>query len=82
MQCCSWTITWQGFHRRSTEGTTILEGIKEIVKGNAVVTYDTEGRTKGDFDVITDAIGEDPYADTESDRIDNINIRRRDIDMH
>jgi len=81
MQCGGWTITWQGLHGRTTEGTTILEGIQEAVKGNANVTYDAEGKTEGNFDVVIAVIGEDPYAESDGDRTDNINIRRRDIDM-
>jgi beta-glucosidase len=81
MQCGGWTITWQGFHGRSTEGTTILKGIQEAVKGKANVTYDAEGRAEGNFDAVIVVIGEDPYAETEGDRINNIDIQKRDIDI-
>ena len=81
MQCGGWTITWQGFHGAATSGTTIYEGIQEAVNGKANVTYDAEGRADGEFDVVIAVIGEDPYAETEGDRINNIDIRRRDINM-
>ncbi|MCL2243927.1 MAG: glycoside hydrolase family 3 C-terminal domain-containing protein [Treponema sp.] len=81
MQCGGWTITWQGLHGASTEGTTILKGIQEAVKGNANVTYSEEGRADGKFDAVIAVIGEDPYAETEGDRENNINIRGKDMDM-
>jgi beta-glucosidase len=80
MQCGGWTITWQGGHGRTTAGTTILEGIKEAAK-NASVTYDMNGKTDGTFDVVIAVIGENPYAETEGDRYDNIDLRATDIEM-
>jgi hypothetical protein len=81
MQCGGWTITWQGRYGPITKGTTILEGIQAAVKGKAAVTYSTDGKIEGNFDVVIAVIGEAPYAETEGDRIDDINILRRDIDM-
>jgi len=80
MQCGGWTITWQGNHGRTTAGTTILEGIQEAAK-DAAVAYAPDGKTNGQFDVVIAVIGEDPYAETQGDRSDNINLRYNDIDM-
>jgi beta-glucosidase len=80
MQCGGWTIFWQGDHGRITAGTTILEGIKEAAK-DASVTYAADGKTDGVFDVVIAVIGEDPYAETQGDRSDNIDLRMIDIDM-
>jgi len=81
MQCGGWTINWQGRHGPTTQGTTILEGIQEATKGRSAVTYSAEGKTEETFDVVIAVIGENPYAETEGDRIDNINIRKIDVDM-
>jgi len=80
MQCGGWTMTWQGRHGPITKGTTILEGIQAAAKGKAAITYAEDGRTEGTFDAVIAVIGEDPYAETEGDRI-QINIRERDINM-
>jgi len=80
MQCGGWTISWQGNHGPITAGTTILKGIQETAK-DASVTYASNGKTNGIFDVVIAVIGEDPYAETQGDRTDNINLRMVDIDM-
>jgi len=81
MQCGGWTITWQGNHGPITKGTTILEGIQAAAKDKAVITYADDGKAEGAFDAVIAVIGEDPYAEMEGDRSDQINIRSRDIDM-
>jgi len=81
MQCGGWTISWQGRHGPITRGTTILEGIRAATKGKAAVTYIPDGKTEETFDAVIAVIGENPYAETEGDRIDNINIRPIDVDM-
>jgi beta-glucosidase len=81
MQCGGWTISWQGGQGAITKGTTILEGIQEAAKGNAVVTYAADGAARGGFDAVIAVIGESPYAETEGDRTRNINILPTDINM-
>ena len=81
MQCGGWTITWQGGHGSITKGTTVLDGIRTVTEGRASVTYAENGKTSGTFDAVIAVIGEDPYAETEGDRSNNINIRQRDADM-
>ncbi|MCL2127007.1 MAG: glycoside hydrolase family 3 protein [Treponema sp.] len=68
MQCGGWTISWQGGHGPVTKGTTILEGIREAVKGRADIAYDAEGKARGKFDAVIAVIGEDPYAESQGDR--------------
>jgi len=80
MQCGGWTITWQGNHGRITTGTTILEGIREAAK-DATVTYAQNGKANGIFDVVIAVIGEEPYAETQGDCADDINLHTFDIDM-
>ena len=79
MQCGGWTITWQGRHGSITKGTTILEGIRNTAK-DKTITYAENGKANGTFDAVIAVIGEDPYAETEGDRI-RIDIRQRDMDM-
>jgi len=79
MQCGGWTITWQGSHGPITKGTGILEGIRNAAKGKTV-TYAENGKAEGVFDAVIAVIGEDPYAETEGDRM-QIDIRPRDMDM-
>jgi beta-glucosidase len=81
MQCGGWTISWQGMHGPITKGTTILEGIQEAVKGKAEITYAEDAKTDETFDAVIAVIGEDPYAESQGDRIDQIKLRSRDIDM-
>jgi len=81
MQCGGWTITWQGEQGAVTKGTTILEGIQTATQDKATVTYAANGRATGTFDAVIAVIGEDPYAETEGDRFDNIDIRPQDADM-
>ena len=81
MQCGGWTITWQGNHGPITKGTTILEGIREAAGNSVNVSYNTYGRAQGTFDLVIAVIGEDPYAETQGDRTDNINIRNADKEM-
>jgi beta-glucosidase len=80
MQCGGWTVTWQGSHGPITKGTTILEGIQDAAKDKSAITYAEDGKARGTFDAVIAVIGEDPYAESEGDRV-NINIRTRDMNM-
>jgi beta-glucosidase len=81
MQCGGWTITWQGGHGNITKGTTILEGIQDAAKDKASIAYAEDGKTEGVFDAVIAVIGENPYAETDGDRTQQINIRQMDMDM-
>jgi len=81
MQCGGWTISWQGMHGPITKGITVLEGIKAAVKGRAEITYAEDGKTDETFDVVIAVIGEDPYAESQGDRLDQISFRLKDTDM-
>jgi len=87
MQSGGWTIQWQGAAGNITEGTTILEGIDELVSADTLVEYSGSGR----FDSITDAngtpliadvgivvVGEEPYAEFEGDSA-TLALSRRDL---
>jgi len=81
MQCGGWTITWQGGNGTITKGTTILEGIKEATKGKADIFYAADGNSNAKVDAVIAVIGEDPYAETQGDRLGNISIRPSDMEM-
>ncbi len=78
-QSGGWTIEWQGKAGNITPGTTLLEGIKNIVTADTTVEYDPTGR----FETVTDknghpaiaevgiaVVGELPYAEGLGDRED------------
>lgn len=68
-QCGGWTISWQGISGNITQGTTILQGIKNAAPG-ATVTYNRQGTGASGNDVAIVVVGETPYAETKGDRTD------------
>ncbi|MEM1202220.1 MAG: glycoside hydrolase family 3 N-terminal domain-containing protein [Acidobacteriota bacterium] len=75
-QCGGWTITWQG-KGSATEGTTVLEGIRQAVGEGTEVTYSADGSGAAGADAVIVVIGEEPYAEMEGDRED-ISISAQD----
>lgn len=69
MQCGGWTITWQGRAGNITEGTTILDGIREVA-GTDRVSFDSSGKFPGTNKKATVILvtGEKTYAEGEGDR--------------
>ncbi len=67
IQSGGWTIEWQGATGDITEGTTILEGIRDSVSENTTVAYDPFGRfddtEAGESAVCVGVVGEQPYAE-------------------
>lgn len=70
MQCGGWTIDWQGGMGAITDGTTILEAIRNTVSGETEVTYSQDGTGADGADVGVVVIGEEPYAEGVGDRLD------------
>ncbi|HTP08416.1 MAG TPA: glycoside hydrolase family 3 N-terminal domain-containing protein [Anaerolineae bacterium] len=79
LQSGGWTITWQGREGKVMPGTTILEGIKELVGPKAQVVYDryaqfddvkgTQGSpAKADVGIVV--VAEKPYAEGVGDEAD------------
>ena len=62
-QAGGWTITWQGQSGRHTEGTTIVQAMRQVAGRNRV-TYSADGSapTAG-HSVAVVAVGETPYAE-------------------
>ncbi|MDD5132369.1 MAG: glycoside hydrolase family 3 protein [bacterium] len=79
-QCGGWTISWQGDGGAITTGTTILQGIKNIVSTGTTVTYsvDGTGAAGSGADVGIVVIGERPYAegtgDSETLALDTVDL--------
>lgn len=73
-QCGGWTITWEGTSGRITEGTTILDAIKEVVEDKAEVTYELnpspETFSSQDFSFAIVVVGEGPYVETGGDNLE------------
>jgi len=70
-QCGGWTITWQGKEGKITEGTTILEGLKQKIPSASVVYESGANFTSADRNVpCVVVVGEKPYAEWEGDNAD------------
>ncbi|MEV6106587.1 CIA30 family protein [Streptomyces sp. NPDC051940] len=62
-QTGGWTISWQGSSGAITQGTTILQGIKQVAP-DATVTYSQDASAPMDgSDVGVVVVGERPYAE-------------------
>ena len=73
VQAGGWTLEWQGEQRDTLEGTTILEGIQELVGPNTQVLYNNSGHFasfSGKAPVGIAIVGEMPYAEGLGDRAD------------
>lgn len=68
MQCGGWTIEWMGKRGRSTEGTTILDGIRAIAGQG--VRYDITAETADRASIGIVVLGEEPYAEGQGDSND------------
>ena len=66
-QCGGWTIAWQGNSGDIIEGTTILEGLREVASPETEFTYSRDGSGAEGADVGIVVIGETPYAEFEGD---------------
>jgi beta-glucosidase len=74
-QSGGWTITWQGSTGRITPGTTILEGLK--AEGGHV-DYSPDGAGAKGHDVALAVLGEEPYAESNGDRSDDLTLDATD----
>jgi beta-glucosidase len=73
IQAGGWTLDWQGEQRNTLAGTTILEGMQELVGPNTQVLYDSLGQFasfSGKAPVGIAIVGEMPYAEGLGDRAD------------
>ncbi|MBU9714001.1 glycoside hydrolase family 3 protein [Evansella tamaricis] len=77
-QSGGWTIDWQGSPGNITPGTTILEGIKNIVSDDSIITYSEDGVGAEGHDVAIVVIGEEPYAEMFGDA-DDLKLSEEDM---
>jgi beta-glucosidase len=69
LQSGGWTIQWQGEEGDITEGSTTLEGIRELVSPDTQVNYNNfTGDTVADVGIVV--VGERPYAEGFGDSDD------------
>ncbi|MEU1035056.1 glycoside hydrolase family 3 N-terminal domain-containing protein [Streptomyces mirabilis] len=64
-QTGGWTITWQGASGKHTDGTTILQGMRNA-GGDVTYSKDASAPTSG-YDVGVVVVGETPYAEGVGD---------------
>jgi beta-glucosidase len=69
MQCGGWTITWQGATGPITQGTTILQAIRNAAP-RSTVSFSPTGEVAKGAKVAVVVIGEPPYAEGKGDRTD------------
>jgi len=70
-QCGGWTINWQGGSGNITEGTTILQAIKNTVTASTNISFTVDGTNiAAGSQVGVVVIGEDPYAEYQGDKQD------------
>ena len=79
-QCGGWSIWWQGGSGKITEGTSILDGIKNHVGKNVNLSYSKNGNVNENTDLIIVAIGEKPYAEMNGDR-ESLDLAKNDIEL-
>jgi len=81
LQCGGWTIEWQGGRGAITPGTTLLQGITDIVGPGSSVTYQPDGDFKGEHgDVAIVVLSEPPYCEGEGDRFD-LSLTPGDVEL-
>lgn len=80
VQCGGWTVSWQGRKGARTEGTTILQGLRQVSAGKNEVIHAPLGEGAAAADVIVAVVGEDPYAEGRGDR-QNLSLRPEDKNL-
>jgi beta-glucosidase len=77
-QSGAWTVTWQGAPGAATQGTSILQGIRDAVGDAGTVGYDEGGQGAEGYDVAIAVLGEEPYAESQGDRHDGLGLDAAD----
>lgn len=67
-QCGGWTITWQGSPGKTTEGTTLLQAVRQAVSKETLVTYSADGNGAAGASAGIVILAEKPYAEMVGDR--------------
>jgi beta-glucosidase len=77
VQCGGWSVGWRGRRGAITPGTTILQGITQMV-GPARVDFSKDGAGAERADAVVVVVGEDPYAEGSGDR-NELFLSREDL---
>ena len=81
LQCGGWTVEWQGGSGAITEGTTILEGLRQVLPGSDI-RHDPEAEFPPgeEAPVGVAVVAERPYAEGLGDRGD-LRVPEADLEM-
>ncbi|NQV29684.1 MAG: glycoside hydrolase family 3 C-terminal domain-containing protein [Candidatus Marinimicrobia bacterium] len=78
MQCGGWSISWQGGLGNITAGTSIYEGVQELVSENTQLIISADGSGSSGADAVIVVVGENPYAEMHGDR-ENLELSEADL---
>jgi beta-glucosidase len=67
VQCGGWSVSWRGRRGPITTGTTIRQGLAEVL-GADRVTFTKDAAGAAAADLVIAVVGEDPYAEGSGDR--------------
>jgi beta-glucosidase len=67
VQCGGWSVGWRGRRGPITPGTTIRQGLAEVL-GDARVSFSKDAGRAAASDLVVAVVGEDPYAEGSGDR--------------
>jgi beta-glucosidase len=68
-QSGGWTLTWQGASGSTVPGTTIYQGIAQVLAGGRATSFAADGsNVDGSCSVAVAVVGETPYAEGQGDR--------------
>jgi beta-glucosidase len=78
-QSGGWTLSWQGASGATVPGTTILQGIQQVVAGGRTTTFAADaGNVDGSCAVAIAVVGETPYAEGQGDRPNGLSLDATD----
>jgi beta-glucosidase len=80
LQCGGWTIDWQGKRGRVTDGTTILEGLRQTAPAGTEVTFAADGSGVEGAKTVVVVTAEEPYAEGKGDRAD-LSLPASDLEL-
>jgi beta-glucosidase len=78
-QMGGWTGQWQGQAGQSWAGKTILDGIREQIGPAGSVDYAVDGSNAAGHDVAVAVLGEQPYAESQGDRPNGLELSATDL---
>ncbi|GEK23041.1 hypothetical protein CXY01_35610 [Cellulomonas xylanilytica] len=78
-QSGGWTLSWQGASGATVPGTTILQGIQQVLAGGRTTTFAADAsNVDASCSVAVAVIGETPYAEGQGDRPSGLSLDATD----